>query len=305
MRALLIVNPHATATTARRRDLLAHALASQVRLRIAHTTGRNHAMDLAARACSDGFGLVVVHAGDGTVNEAVNGLMTGTPGHRPLFGVVPGGSTNVFARAIGIDPDPTLATEQILEALAYHRTRRVSLGLADGRYFTFNAGLGIDADVVRAVEAQRAAGKTISNAMHVRELLRVYRRMERDTGVLRIDIPGRPPVADAHLVFVSNVSPWTYLGSRPVRTNPSTSPDSGLGVFALRSLSALTVGRVGSQLLRTHGEPHGRGVVRVDDAPWVTVEAGKPIGFQADGDYLGERTRVVFSSIPQALSVVV
>jgi diacylglycerol kinase family enzyme len=246
-----------------------------------------------------------VHAGDGTVNEAVNGLMSVDAGHRPLLAVVPGGSTNVFARAIGVDPDPTLATEQILEALAYHRTQRVSLGRADDRYFTFNAGLGIDAEVVRAVETNRAAGRTISNAMHVRELIKVYRSMDRSAGALRLDVPGIQPVTGAHFVFVSNVSPWTYLGRRPVRTNPGTSTEGGLGVFALRSLSALTVGRVGRELLRAQGNPRGRQVVRVDDAPSVAVHADKPLGFQADGDYLGERTSVVFTSIPRALTVVV
>jgi len=258
MRALLIVNPHATATTARRRDLLAHALASQVKLRIGHTTGRGHAAELAARAATDGFGLVVVHAGDGTVNEAVNGLMHTDPRvPRPLLAVVPGGSTNVFARAIGVDPDPTDATEQILEALAFKRYRLVSLGKADDRYFTFNAGLGIDAAVVAEVEKHRAAGRTISNAMHVRELLKLYLSDGRGGGHLRLEIPGRDPVTQAHLAFVSNVDPWTYLGSRPVRTNPGTTIDGGLGVFATRSLSPLTVARVASQLVRRDGDPHG------------------------------------------------
>ncbi len=306
MRALLIVNPHATATTARRRDLLAHALASQMKLRIAHTAGRGHAAELAAHAAGDGFNLVVVHAGDGTVNEAVNGLMGGdrnTP--RPLLAVVPGGSTNVFARALGVDPDPTLATEQLLEALALRRYRTVSLGRADDRYFTFNAGLGLDAAVVEEVERHRAQGRVISNAMHVRELLKLYVRTERGAGAVQIAVPGRQPVSDAHLAFVSNVDPWTYLGSRPIRTNPGTSADRGLGVFALRSISIATMARVGGQLLRPGGDPHGRKVVRFDDVPSVIVSSAEPIGFQVDGDFLGKRTRVVFSSVPGALRVLV
>jgi diacylglycerol kinase family enzyme len=305
MRALLIVNPHATATTARRRDLLAHALASQVKLRIAHTTNRGHAAELAARAAGEGFNLVVVHAGDGTVNETVNGLMTGDPKTRPLLAVVPGGSTNVFARAIGLDPDPTVATEQILEALAHRRTRRVSLGKADNRYFTFNAGLGMDAAVVEEVEKLRAAGKTISNSMHVREMLKLYFKTDRSTGGLRLEIPGQPPVSGIHLAFVSNVDPWTYLGSRPVRTNPGTTIDGGLGVFATRSLSPLTVARVASQLVRRDGDPHGEKIIRFDDVLAVTLRSAEPIGFQVDGDFLGKRTKVVFSSVPDALKVVV
>ena len=172
MRALLIVNPHATSTTARRRDLLAHALAGELSLRVAHTTARGHAAQLAAAALDDGTRLVVVHGGDGTVNEAVNGLLTrGVGPAMPLFAVVPGGSTNVFARAIGVDPDPTLATEQILDALSERRNTTVSLGKADDRYFTFNAGLGLDAEVVKIVEEFRATGRKISNSLHVRRTL--------------------------------------------------------------------------------------------------------------------------------------
>ncbi|WP_111767530.1 diacylglycerol/lipid kinase family protein [Nakamurella deserti] len=306
MRALLIVNPHATATTARRRDLLAHALASQMKLRIAHTTGRGHAAELAARAAADGFGLVVVHAGDGTVNETVNGLMQNPPGsRRPVLAVVPGGSTNVFARALGLAPDPTDATEQILEALSQRRVRTVSLGRADDRYFTFNAGLGLDAEVVAEVEKQRADGSTISNAMHVRELLKLYVRGDRGAGPLRLEIPGRPPIDGGVLTFVSNVDPWTFVGSRPVRTNPGTSLDGGLGVFALRSLSLPTVLRVGTALLRRDGDPRGRQLIRHDDIPALTVRSARPIGFQVDGDYLGKRTEVAFSSVPDALRVLV
>ena len=160
MRALLIVNPHATSTNERRRDLLAHALAGEMSLRVAHTKSRGHAANLAAAAADSGVDVVVVHGGDGTVNEVVNGLMyRGIRPDTPLLGIVPGGSTNVFARALGIDSDPTLATEQILEALAAHRTTTVSLGRAGDRYFTFNAGLGLDAEAVHAVEDRRHAGQ--------------------------------------------------------------------------------------------------------------------------------------------------
>jgi diacylglycerol kinase family enzyme len=140
--------------------------------------------------------------------------------------------------------------------------------------------------------------------MHVRELLKLYLRSTRNDGTLRLEIPGQPPVTNAHLAFVSNVDPWTYLGSRPIHTNPGTTIDGGLGVFALRSLSAATVTKVGTQLLRAAGNPHGSKVVRFDDVAGVTVCSALPIGFQADGDFLGKRTKVVFTSVPKALKVV-
>lgn len=309
MRALLIVNPHATATTERRRDLLAHALAGEVDLRVVHTAGRNHAADLAAAAAADGTELVVVHGGDGTVNETVNGLLAGgIRPDNPMLAVVPGGSTNVFARAIGVDADPTAATEQILEALIQQRDpRTVSLGRAGDRYFTFNAGMGLDAAVVQRVEQHRSTGKAISNALHVRAALATYRDIDRRNGTLTVAIPGREPLEGCHLAFVSNVDPWTYLGRRPVHTNPGTSPDGGLGVFAATSMGPATVTRVVTQLLRgTERGPHSKAIFRHDDVPTVTVTSTvNPIGVQMDGDYVGEWSTVVFRSVPRALRVIV
>ncbi len=309
MRALLIVNPHATSTTERRRDLLAHALAGELDLRVEHTAGRGHAADLAAAAADEGVDLVVVHGGDGTVNEVVNGLLArGVRPDVPTLSVVPGGSTNVFARAVGIAADPTAATEQILEALARGTApRTVSLGQAGDRYFTFNAGMGMDADVVERVEERRADGKKISNALHVRQAVAAWFAADRKHPPLTVEIPGHETVSGCHLVFVSNVDPWTYLGNRPVRTNPGTSTDAGLGVFAATSLNLAVVSRLVTQLLRpgsTKG-PHGGHLYRVDDAPSVTVTADQPVGLQMDGDYVGAWNPVVFTSVPGALRVLV
>lgn len=308
MRAMLIVNPHATSTTERRRDLLTHALADEMTLRVEHTHGRGHAAELAAKAAEDGVDLVLVHGGDGTVNEVSNGLLAG--GVRPdipALAIVPGGSTNVFARAVGVDPDPTAATEQILEALASHRQpKAVSVGRAGRRYFTFNAGMGLDAEVVRLVEERRAAGATISNALHVREALRAYRDPARKQAPLTVTLPGDDPIEGCELAFVSNVDPWTYLGSRPIRTNPGTSADRGLGVFVARSLGLPTILRTFPQLLRPGSGPRGRSIIRADDVAWVRVSSpGGPVGVQADGDFLGAFDEVEFVCVPGALKVLV
>ncbi len=310
MHAMLIVNPHATSTTERRRDLLTHALAGEVRLRVEHTHGRGHAAELAAKATEDGVDMVVVHGGDGTVNEVANGLLAG--GLRPdlpMLAIVPGGSTNVFARAVGIDPDPTAATEQILEALSTRRDPRTfSVGRAGRRYFTFNAGIGIDADVVRRVEEHRAAGRRISNALHVREAIAAYRARDHRSGPLIVTLPGDDPIPECHVAFVSNVDPWTYLGNRPIHTNPETSPDGGLGVFVSRSMRLPTVVSAVRQLLRSRPGrgPHGRQLIRVDDVAWVrAASAAGPIGVQTDGDYLGEFDEVEFVSVPDAVRVVI
>ena len=307
MRAMMIVNPHATATTERRRDLLAHALAAEVRLVVAQTTGRGHAAELAEKAVAGGAELIVAHGGDGTVNEVVNGIMAGRsdPGAvAPMLAVLPGGSTNVFARAMGMDPDPVVATEQILEALIVRQSpRTISLGRVDDRYFTFNAGLGLDAEVVEAVEERRAQGKPISNMLHVRKAVTEFFRSDRRKPRLTITVGDEPAQAGVHLVFVSNVDPWTYLHARPIRTNPGTSTDGGLGVFALRSLRLPSVLRVAGQLLRSNAEPRSGALVRDDDVSSVTVSCSEPVGLQVDGDYLGVRDEASFVSVPAALRV--
>lgn len=314
MRAVLIVNPHATSTTERRRDLLTHAFAGELDLQVVHTTGRGHAADIAAAAAADGVGLVLVHGGDGTVNETVNGLLAaGVRPDNPMLSVIPGGSTNVFARAVGVPADPTDAVEHLLGSLERHQPpRSVSLGRAGQRYFTFNAGMGIDAEVVRRVEQHRALGKPISNSLHVRQALAAYRDRNSDrTGPLTLTLPGTEPVSGCRLAFVSNVSPWTYLHGRAIRTNPDTSPDHGLGVFAATSLSVPTVLRTITQLARSKPGrgPHGASLIRADDVGWVRLHVteftGRGVGVQADGDYLGEFTEVEFVSVPHALRVLV
>lgn len=305
MRALLIVNPHATATTERRRDLLSRALAGSTELRIERTTHRGHATELAAEAARDGTRLVVVHGGDGTVNETVNGLLAGgVSPSTPLLAVVPGGSTNVFARAVGIDADPTAATEQILEGLARGRTRLVSLGLADDRYFTFNAGLGLDAEVVKAVEEHRARGRAISNALHIRRAVRTFFAADRATPTLTVTADGAV-IGAVYVALVSNVDPWTYAGRRAVRTNPGLPADHGLGLLALRSMRIVTVIRLVRQIVAGRGGPSSKTVVRVDGAREIRVRADAPAPLQVDGDYLGDRTEVTFTSVPRALRVVV
>ena len=164
MRAVLIVNPNATSTTRAGRDLLAHALESRVQLTVAPTDHRGHAVEIAETAKREGVEVIIVHGGDGTVNEVVNGLL-GPPGAErphpeslPAIAVVPGGSANVFARALGISPDPIEATNQLIDLLGEQRrgrTWRRLIGLMDcaERWAVFTAGMGVDGEVVAAVEA--------------------------------------------------------------------------------------------------------------------------------------------------------
>ncbi len=306
MRALLVVNPKATATTARTRDVLAHALASETKLDVAETTHRGHAIELAHQAAVDGLELVVALGGDGTVNEVVNGILADGPqAQLPAFAVVPGGSTNVFARAVGQPVDPVEAVGNLLEALRADRRRTVGLGLADERWFTFCAGLGFDADVVRRVEARRASGRRATGGLFVREAVRhFYTAAERGEPPLHVRGDGMAPES-LYLALVCNTSPWTYLGDRPVRPCPQASFDAGLDLFGLRRFGTVPMLRHLRQILAAEPRPKGRHVALAHDLDDFTISAATLVPFQVDGDDLGDRLSVRFRSVPSALDVVV
>ncbi len=315
MRALLIVNPHATSTTQLRRDVIVRALSSAVELKVVETRYRGHATSLASAALGGAFGLVITLGGDGTVNEAVNGILgapvtgyTGFPGaaaHLPALAALPGGNANVFTRAVGLPPDPVDAAGQILQALAEGRSRSIGLGLAGDRYFTFNAGLGLDAEVVRAVDGRRANGQTATTWLYVRVTLRQFFRVtDRRHPALMLERDGHPPAGPLFIGIVSNTAPWTYLGRRPVNTNPRARFDSGLDVFALRSLRSVSMFRTLGEMLSIGRPPRGRSMLSLHDLDEVTLSCTRPVAFQVDGEYVGERERVRFRSVPDALRVI-
>ncbi len=318
MRALLIVNPHATSTTQLRRDVIVRALSSAVELEVVQTRYRGHATSLAAAARSGGFGLVLTLGGDGTVNEAVNGILgdgagnaggagnTGNAGSVPALAALPGGNANVFTRAVGLPADPVDATGQVLQALAEGRYRSIGLGLAGDRYFTFNAGLGLDAEVVRAVEAHRARGRAATPVLYLRMILRqFYRVTDRRHPALMLERDGHPPAGPLFLGIVSNTAPWTYLGRRPAYTNRQAAFECGLDVFALRSLGSVSMLRTVSQVLSATRAARGRTVLTLHDQAELTLRSARPVAFQVDGEYVGEQENVRFRSVPDALRIVV
>lgn len=302
----MVVNPKATTTTAGARDVLARALSSESRLEVVETKARGHATELAQEAAAEGLDVVVALGGDGTVNEVVNGLLAHGPGPRvPAFGVVPGGSANVFARAVGLADDVIEATHQLIDALRAQRTRSVGLGLADDRWFTFCAGLGLDADVVRRVEQRRSHGVRATTALYVRSgVSQFFRTPHRGTPGLVLERDGADPTALA-LALVCNTRPWTYLGSRPVVPCPKASFDTGLDVFGLHRLRTPSTLRHLAQILSSSPRPGGRDVLALHDVPAFTVRACGPVAFQVDGDDLGDRTAVTFRAVPRALRVLV
>ncbi len=311
MRALLVVNPHATTTSPRTRDVLTHALNSEVSLSVAHTDHRGHAAQLTTEAVRSGAELVVALGGDGTVNEVANGLLAARSFLKndvplPALGVVPGGSTNVFARALGLSGEPVDATGVLLEAIREQRSRTVGLGQVGDRFFTFCAGFGFDAEVVRRVEQARKQGKTATHGRYVRAALAQF-ALAKDRGApsIRFTDAATPDNAiELGLSLVQNTSPWSYLGGRELQPSPQASFVTGLDITGVRRLGLVPTMKTALQLLIT-GRTRGRAVFQRHDLETFTLSASKPLAFQVDGDYLGERDSLTFHSIPDALRVMV
>lgn len=317
MRGLLIVNPQATTTTGNSADLAIRSLAGLVDLDVEHTRYRGHARELAAAARGE---LVIVLGGDGAVNEAVNGIMARHPEQAPerapgsapeqveapLLAVIPGGGGNVLAQALGLPANAAAAIARIRQVIKEGQYRTIGLGLAGDRYFTFSAGLGMDAEVVREVERLRASGHRESPALFLRTMVRQYRSgTDRRTPALTLERDGQPSTPDLFMTAITNHSPWTYLHGRAVLPVPNPDFNSGLDVFALRKVRATTiVSAVGQMLLFRRRSPRGRHTLTVTGLESLTIRSVRPIAFQVDGDYLGETEAVKFQFVPHALRVV-
>lgn len=283
------------------------ALRHDLKVDVAETTHRGHAVELARMARSDRLDVVLALGGDGTVNEVVNGLLSATTGPPPpALGVVPGGSTNVLARNLGIPADPVEATGMLLDAVRAGRRRPLGLGRLDDRWFTFCAGAGFDADVVRTVEELRANGKRSSATLYARTAVRrFFAQHDRKHGALTLERPTGDPVEAIVLAIITNTAPWTYLGRRPVNPTPQASFDHGLDLFALTKLGLPGTLRHVAQITLTPGRgARGREVLILHDQPELVLRSERPIPVQVDGDYLGERTQMTVRAVPRAINVV-
>jgi len=307
-----VVNPNATTTSPRVTDVLVHALAGAMHLEAVVTEHRRHAVELGLRARQQGFDVVITLGGDGTINETVNGLLAAGPGPDvPMLATVPGGSANVFARALGLPADPVEATGAVLEALAEGRTRSIGLGTVaiddhPPQWFLANAGLGIDAEIVAAMEVQRDEGKEATPGRYLRLTLRqLFRGTDRRDPALTVHRSGHEDMAGVFVVIVQNTRPWTYFGSKPIDPCPDASFDSGLDALAVRDLGLLATMGTAGRMLSGRGRAHTRAVDVLHDLPAIAITASRPTAVQVDGEGLGSATRAAFTSRPAALTVVV
>ncbi len=226
----------------------------------------------------------------------------------------------MFTRALGLPADPVDATGRILGSLRAGQDRRVGLGCAStpqadpdapdtparDRYFTFNAGLGLDAEVVRVIEGLRARGRVVSPGLYLRSALRqFYGVTDRRHPPLTLEREGMPPIGPLFLGIISNTSPWTYLGPRPVNPSPGAGFDTGLDIFALRRMRTIGTLNALRQMFAQRTEPlRGRDVVSLHDQHAFTLRSARPAALQVDGEYVGEHESVTFRAVPRALRVI-
>ncbi len=322
MKLLLVVNESASSVTARARVVIHKSLAADHDVTVAETTRQGHAARLAQGAVSKGIDVVVVLGGDGTVNETANGLA----GTATALGVLPGGSTNVFARTIGMTNDPIEATGELLAALSKPGggIERVGLGNAAGRRFLFHCGIGFDAAVVEAVERRSNLKRYLGHTFFAYSALRTwatgYDRRHPHFSISVRDTSGLGTVVDGgFFAIVLNTSPYTYLGDRAFDLVPEVGLRTPLGVVTLRSISVPVLAMVASRTLSRSGDPSFRarpgatlfrnpskGTVSRNVVS-VTVQAGASgtFPYQLDGEPMAEVQRLDLSWEPDALGLVV
>jgi diacylglycerol kinase family enzyme len=309
VRLLLIVNASASSVTARTRVVIQKSLAADHEVTLAETSRRGHATRLAQGAAATGTQAVIVLGGDGTLNEAANGLA----GTDCALGVLPGGSTNVFARTIGMTNDPIEATGELLAALGAGPggIRTISVGNVNGRRFLFHVGVGFDAAVVAQVERRAAVKRYLGHAVFAYAAVDTWARhydrrrphfaaelRTRDGRLVRVD--------DGYFAICLKSNPYTFLGDRPLDVAPGTGLDTPLSMVVFRSLSAATMlGLTASALRGGAGFNRRRTVTVVPDVVRATITPRRAVPYQVDGDFLGDADDLGIRWEPEGLRLIV
>ena len=295
-RALLIVNPYSTHVTGRRITEVENALRERVELETEFTRHPGHATELAAAAADDDVDAILVFSGDGTYNEALNGI----DGRLPI-GFVPGGGTSVLPRALGIPRDAVAAARVLGAALDDGRLRRISVGAVNGRRFSFSAGIGFDAEAVRKLDAlgRDSGGARPGDTVFLRMVLKMLLdRRGRWAPALEIEGVGR-----AAFVLVANGDPYSYAGAVPIRITPGARFEDGLAFAAPREVRRRDVPRLATAIVRGRG--YGPQILTGVDLDRIDVHCDAPLPLQADGEDLGDVEQATFEARRDAVSVLV
>jgi diacylglycerol kinase family enzyme len=291
--AALIVNPHASGVTEPIATAVLDELSAGGPVEELRTERAMHAQELAA-SLGTSVDVIYVLSGDGGYNEVVNGVAPG-----PAVGFLPGGATSVLPRALGLPRDPVACARRLAAA---ERRRRISLGHVNGRRFTFCAGLGLDAELVRATDRLgRANGRRAHDVAFVRELRRLLReRHWRVEPSMTVQGHGR-----AAFVVATNCDPYTYASRLPLRATPEARFELGIDVVGPRQLGPGGLAKLGWSLLVHPTHQRSPDYLYLHDVDRVVVDCDRPTPLQVDGEDIGDVTEVVLESERDALTVLV
>ncbi len=306
-RATMIVNPYSSGMTARRERQVVLLLREHLDLTVLRTERPNHAQDLTREAIDSGAEVVIACGGDGTANEVTCGLdpAAGTATERPALAVLPGGATNVLARGIGLPNDPVKAARQLAAAIVERRWSEFTIGKVDERAFLFCAGIGLDAETVKRKETQRRGRRSSDLAYLAAGVTQFVTTGGRIPAGMTIRADDGDEFRAACL-FCGNLDPYTYLGKIPVHLMPAARPDNGLSVVAPETLPVSLALREASIVLSRQARRKRFNDRRHDltDVSTLHVSCDMPMAVQADGEYLGDRSRITLRALPAALRIV-
>jgi diacylglycerol kinase family enzyme len=308
-RMLLIVNPYATTVSDRLKNLVVYALQGRYEVESVATEAQNHAIEIGREVRDRGYDVVVAFGGDGTLNEVANGLAgTDVP-----VSVLPGGSTNVVCRTLGIPNDVVDATEHLLTLVDDWAPRRIDLGRVDDRRFVFSSGVGIDATVVKRVDAHpRLKSRAGPYYYTWAAISAFYRKYMVNPVRLRVEVDGKS--TEGITALAQNSDPFTYFANSPIRVCEGIAIDDGtLSLAVLKRAAQRDMPTLISRLFseRRPAARH-RQVDHFDDIAAASVASisetkdgiARPFPVQVDGEYIGERTAIDLSIEPGALTVV-
>lgn len=290
MRVLLIVNPFASAVTDRARRRVRETLTALHEVTEVESERRGHAITLAQDA-GDGFDALAALGGDGTVNEVATGMAaTATSA---ILVPLPGGSTNVFARTVGVRPTLAKASTQVAEALTRGNVRDLVLSTANGRCILFHVGLGFDAAVVARVERHGALKRRLGQSVFVYDTFATWlRHFDRHEPHFAMRFPDGTTVDDGYYAICLNSDPYTYFGRRPLSLSPGAG-ERGVTAITVRTVALRPM--VGLFVAALRGGDRLQRLPYVDvhaDLPSLTVVGRRPFQYQVDGDHLGQATEL-------------
>ena len=248
---------------------------------------RGQAASIAKKA-TDSHDVVVAVGGDGTVNEVVNGIM----GSKAILGIIPAGTGNGFARALGLPLRPEEACQVLIEG----RIRGLDVGKANGTYFLGTAGVGFDALI------SKFAGERLGplRGMWLYFLAGVLTFYKFTPQLVNVKIDSRVVKVRPLLVAIANTR--RYGGKALIA--PDARPDDGLlDVCVIQNMNAARLVRNLPKLFT--GQHIHLSDVTMYRGREINIDAPEPIPVHVDGEAIRSCSRVRFALLPKAVRVLV